>query len=100
MRLLEEVEKTTSIQEKLRKDNTKSSELLEKQKEKIKAWYDQIEILTQTIRELSDNQMSKIDETNRIRNVKEKIREVIKQKEKDIVDKKENVKIFTKFWTW
>ena len=91
-KLLEILENYIKRQESLRKENVSLAYMIDKQNLKIWTWNEQIDLLTKTIQELGDAQFSKLEETNRIRNAKEKIREVIKNKKEDIIKKREKIK--------
>ena len=60
---------------------------------KIDACHSQINLLTQSLKDLTESQFTKMEETNKIRNVKEKIRQVITHKQEDIKVKQDEMRV-------
>lgn len=77
----------TKYQEELRKHQISLLTTIEKQKDKILACENQIELLSQSVKELSESGAPRLEEKGRIWKVKDKIRDVIEHKKKDIEDK-------------
>ncbi|CAI2386477.1 unnamed protein product [Moneuplotes crassus] len=99
-KLVKELKIFSSRQENLRKKNIEYASARQNQAAKIKLCENQINVLSDMIKELAESDVPKLDETGRIWKVKEKIRGVIKHKQEDIQAKKglilENKKVIEK----
>ena len=88
-RLLEKLISTSKYQEDIRKVNIELAQIVEKQKYKISSCEHQIELLSESVKQLAESKTPKLEETNRIWKVKEKIRGVIQHKLEDIAEKRD-----------
>jgi hypothetical protein len=80
------------LQEEIRKSNIFFVGVIEKQQAKMKACETQISILSDSVKEMSEGGMPRLEETSRIWKVKEKVRGVIQHKLEDIEEKKQRIR--------